>query len=275
LRVLTYLSDILVDEARYPEAEAIARESIDRQRRKSGPDSPDTLRAQTDLGLILLNQGRFSEAEQVYRDTLAADRRVFGPENRVTLNTMGGLAEVLNRENRGVEAENLQRQTVDTQSRVLGPENRETLISMTLLANTLDAEGKTKEAEQLERRTLITDRRVLGPANQRTLVSLGHEGIYLAHLRRYAEAQKLFREGIDAATQAKQPGELANVWYNFACAAASVGRKNEALQYLGQAIDLGFTSAPWIDADGDLESLHGDPRYKELLAKARQASDQK
>jgi hypothetical protein len=52
---------------------------------------------------------------------------------------------------------------------------------------------------------------------------------------------------------------LASVWYNFSGGAAVTGHKEDALLYLGKAIDLGLTGPDWIAADSDLESLHPDP----------------
>jgi hypothetical protein len=38
------------------------------------------------------------------------------------------------------------------------------------------------------------------------------------------------------------------------------------------AVDSGFGKPEWIAGDADLKSLHGDPRFDALVAKARQAA---
>jgi serine/threonine protein kinase len=272
LRTMGNLGGALVDEGRLPEAEKMARDTLAIQRRVLGPDHPNTLHTMALLSVIVLNEGHLAEAEQLYRDTFAACTRVLGPENPVTLNAMGGLANVLTQEGHDKEAEALQRKTIEIQRRVLGPEDPETLISQGLLAQTLDDEERSREAEQLFRETAATESRVLGPDNQRTLRSVCGIGNSLSHEGRYPEAEKVFRQAIAEAQKANQPGVLASIWYNFAGAAAFAGHKEDAILYLGKAIDLGLTGPDWITADTDLESLHPDPRFKALVEKAREAA---
>jgi hypothetical protein len=52
--------------------------------------------------------------------------------------------------------------------------------------------------------------------------------------------------------------------------AASRGHRDEAFEYLGKAVDLGYTNADGMQAEKDLNSLQGDPRFAALIAKARQ-----
>lgn len=53
--------------------------------------------------------------------------------------------------------------------------------------------------------------------------------------------------------------------YNVACNYATLGRVDEALGCLEQAIENGTISADWMRNDKDLENLHEHPRYEELL----------
>ena len=56
------------------------------------------------------------------------------------------------------------------------------------------------------------------------------------------------------------------VLYNVACNYATVGRTEQALDYLEQAITHGTVNASWMRNDEDLESLHDSPRYQQMLA---------
>ena len=60
--------------------------------------------------------------------------------------------------------------------------------------------------------------------------------------------------------------------YNLACIAALMGRRDEALSLLSQAVDHGL--APDLDLgmnkDTDLKSLHGDPRFEALVSRAKE-----
>jgi hypothetical protein len=94
--------------------------------------------------------------------------------------------------------------------------------------------------------------------------------IDLSHEGRYGDAKKLFRDAIQTASKTDQPYKLSVAWLNFACGAVVAGRHDEALQYLDQAIDHGYGPADRISAEPDLKSMHGDPHFEALVAKARQ-----
>jgi len=311
LRSMNHLAATLMQEGHYPEAEKLERQALDIRRRVLGPDHPDTLYSMTWLATMLNYQHEYPEAEKLQRETIDIQRRVLGPEHQDTLRSMSALADTLRLEHQYPEAEKLQRDTLDIQRRVLGPEHPDTLYSMSYLAMILEAEGKHAEAEKVERDALDTVRRVLGPEHPESLYMMtylattleaeGHFGeaekldrevqeieshhsggggpdtaeplaMILSHEGRYDEAQQLFHQIVQRAASARDSAALADAWYNFACGAAVAGRRDEALDHLGQAIALGYNHADAIAADPDLKSLHGDPRFDALLAKARQGA---
>ena len=53
--------------------------------------------------------------------------------------------------------------------------------------------------------------------------------------------------------------------YNVACAYARAGDTEKALDHLSKVLLAGFSSKEWVENDGDLTSLHGHPRFQELL----------
>ncbi len=55
--------------------------------------------------------------------------------------------------------------------------------------------------------------------------------------------------------------------YNQACLEAICGNADHALEFLQTALQSGQTHANWARNDPDLDSLHEDPRFKELIAK--------
>jgi non-specific serine/threonine protein kinase/serine/threonine-protein kinase len=183
---------------------------------------------------------------------------------------METLANALTNGGHYAEAEKLQRQALNIQRRVFGPDDLRTLFAMSRLAWTLQREGRLAEAENLQRSVLDIQRRVLGPENPGILFSLESEAIYISLQGHYSSAEKLFREAIKIASKTNEPGELANAWYAFACGAAVTGHRNEALEYLADAVDHGFAASRWMNTDSDLQSLHSDPRFEALVAKARQ-----
>ena len=218
----------------------------------------------------LIAEGHYAEAEKLTRETVDIDRRVLGPENGDTLSSTDTLAQIMYLEGRYAESERVYRQALDVNRRVLGREHPVTTAVMGGLAQTLVAEGRYAEGERLQREALDIDRRVLGPEHPRTLSLLEVMAYYVVKEGRYNDAEKLFREAIQTAVKANQPGALAEAWYNFACGAAIAGHPKEAVEYLGQAIDHGYLNPEGIAADPDLKSLHDDPHFNALVAKARQ-----
>jgi len=55
--------------------------------------------------------------------------------------------------------------------------------------------------------------------------------------------------------------------YNIACCYALSGDKEAALKWLTKSIEVGYDDFSHMRKDTDLKSLHGDPRYEELMKK--------
>lgn len=55
------------------------------------------------------------------------------------------------------------------------------------------------------------------------------------------------------------------VWYNLGCSFALTDRKEEALEALGRALELGYDDYEWMKKDSDLTALHGDSRFESML----------
>lgn len=251
-------------------AEKLLRETLAAQRRLLGPEHPDVLGSMDRLATVLLSKNDYAGAEKLLREMLDNQRRALGRDNVNTLSSMNRLAFTLsNYEARYAEAEKLYRETVAIQRRVLGPEHPSTLWSLGGLAATLLHEARYQEAEKLYGDTLEIQRRVLGPEHPQTLNGLEDEAIAISRQGRYSDAEVLFRQAIQIAAKSNQPGVLGRAWYNFGCTAAVAGRRDEALNYLAEAVDHGYKHAEWMEADSDLTSLHGDPRFEAIVAKGR------
>ncbi len=81
--------------------------------------------------------------------------------------------------------------------------------------------------------------------------------------KRYVECSIFYELAIAAG--ANDPITL----YNASCCFALSGRKEKAFNYLGKSIDQGFSQAEHMEQDSDLVSLHPDPRWKQIIDKAR------
>jgi len=76
-----------------------------------------------------------------------------------------------------------------------------------------------------------------------------------------------YRESIPAYQRAIDLGAdfPSNMAYNIACAYALLGDKEQALQWLDKAFAMSFRNLELARTDSDLNSLHGDPRFQNLV----------
>lgn len=82
--------------------------------------------------------------------------------------------------------------------------------------------------------------------------------------------EKKFAEGVDVCRKmielVPRSGEA---HYNLACCLARISKKDDALAALAKAVENEFTDIALFEKDDDLVSLRSDPRYAEILAKAK------
>lgn len=96
------------------------------------------------------------------------------------------------------------------------------------------------------------------PSNTEALAELGHA---LTRLKR-------FREGLEVDRRLVQlVPENETAHYNLACSLALCERPAEAISALETAVVLGYDDASHLMADEDLESLHSEPRFKQLVSR--------
>jgi non-specific serine/threonine protein kinase/serine/threonine-protein kinase len=83
LTTQTYLASTLIRQGRYPEAEELARKTLEIQQRVLGPRHIDTLATLQCLGLALAHQHRYEEARTLFNETV--DKLSSGPEASLSL----------------------------------------------------------------------------------------------------------------------------------------------------------------------------------------------
>ena len=96
----------------------------------------------------------------------------------------------------------------------------------------------------------------------------------LDDLHRYADAESVYRKtlAIDRRQLGPEHPDTADIEYNLACNMALRGRRSEAIALLRHAMDHGLPlrTALMIESDSDFQSLHGNARFKLLVADAKQ-----
>ncbi len=268
----TNLAIDLAYQDKYPEAEKAFREVLEMRRNARGADNPLTLNAMNNLASILLEEEKYTDAEKLYREALEAKVRVLGPEHPDTLLEMGNLALALSNEKRYTEAEKLFRETLEIKRKKLGPEHRSTVVTQGNLADVLVAEAKYPEAEQLLRQDLEIESKTLGREHSDTLATMDSLGDLLTREGHYAEADKLLHETYDTRRRVlgREHLDTAETAESLAKLDALEGRRDEALAMLSEAVDHGLAPGKKqaLSTEPELKSLHGDPRFEALVARA-------
>jgi eukaryotic-like serine/threonine-protein kinase len=263
----------LEDLGRFADAEKAWRETLAARRRVLGPDHPVTLDTMNNLTLTLEKEDRYADAEKLERETIESRRRILGPEHPDTLDAMNNLARFLGEQERYAEAEKQLREILDAQRRVIGPESPDTLHTLSDLASTLSSAGRYPEAEELQRELLDARTRVLGPEAPDTLQTKTGLSNTLTHEGRYDAAEKLLSEalGIERRLFGPDNPRTVKAVYNMACLEAQMGKREEAFKFLNEGVEHGMTPrrAQHLESDADLKSLHSDPRFAALVARAK------
>jgi len=192
LKSLDNQARALIGKGKYPEAEKIVREVVDRRTRSLGLRTRETLSSTGTLSAALLGEERNAEAEAVCRQMLEAAEGVLPPGNDTRLDLLNDLGLALRRQEKLAEAETVLRKAVDESTRLRGEAHPDTLASMTNLANVLSIETKYDEAEAVGRKTLEIKNRVLGPAHAETVVAQSSLATILCRQRK-PEGEQVFR----------------------------------------------------------------------------------
>jgi tetratricopeptide (TPR) repeat protein len=292
-------------QGRYEAAAEIFESVLLRQRSVLGDDHPDVFWSAVRLSWVLIEDGLYEDAENLLTEVLERQRRLLGDEHRATATTMNSLAVVYTDQQRYAEAQALHSDVLAIRSRVLGPTDPDTLKSMTNLAilsyyqgfqDVLDIQietlgpghpitlgttnnlaviyqqqGRLERAHELHQQALETKTRVLGEDHPETLSSQYNLAIVLTAEGRLDDAERLHRHTLEVRRRtlgADSPQALDSL-----CAVAGVaalrGDRGAALHHLEEAIDLGYSEAESLAEDSDFESLRADPRFVDLIERAR------
>jgi len=261
-------------QSRFQESEKLNRATLTILQRTVGPDHLETIKSRVYLARLLIEAGRSAkaaEAADLLRDAVERSRRTLGADHELSLQSTMYLAMADNDLGRLSEAEPLFRSVVEGRRRVLGEEHPDTLSAETDLALNLEGQKQYKQAEKLYEAALLVERRILSPDHPSLITTMMGLGRIYMEEHRFAEAEKTFQETFSRSRRSmgeSHPYTL-NALYNLACKSALEAKRDEALARLRVAIDHGYAADQWMQQDEDLQSLHGDPRFDALVARAR------
>src|SRR6185437_9712178 len=100
LAATSALADVYWYLGRYPDAEPLYVDLVQRRQRLFGERHPDTLKANYDLASLYVMQGRVQDGETLARKVHDIQRQVLGDEHPDTLSSLNNLGAILHRQQR-------------------------------------------------------------------------------------------------------------------------------------------------------------------------------
>jgi C-terminal processing protease CtpA/Prc len=89
----------------------------------------------------------------------------------------------------------------------------------------------------------------------------------------YSQALDMLRELAAIPDMSTVDDEWSGILYNMACAHSLLGNSDSALVYLGKSVEAGYYDYQHMEKDPDLEPLHGNSAFQELVEHARRQSE--
>jgi len=180
----------------YAAADPLLERALETERRVLGLDSRETMDTLFAVGELRYYEQRFREAEAAYREAAQRRRAVLGADARDTLEADMAVASACMQQNRFDEAERLFRPALERQQRVLGDDDSLTLNTLNEMSVLYFRQGRYAEGMPFIERAWRLHLKLFGENAPRTLISQGNLADTLGKLKRYDEAEQLFRTAI-------------------------------------------------------------------------------
>lgn len=189
----------LLEEGRYPEAEALSRQILGVVEEAHGPASIAYAEVLDVLVAALIEEGKSSESatSALAERALAIKEKELGRERPAVVASLNNLAQILQAIGSYTEAKALFERSVAILDEGLGPGHPElTAKILNNLASLLRAMGSYADAKPLCERSLAIRERQFGPEHPDVAESLNSLGGLLQAMGSYAEAKPLFERAL-------------------------------------------------------------------------------
>ena len=190
-RTYNELAVIALRRRRFGEAESLALQALETNRRQAAVPGPLAATITDNLAQICLLQKRYVEAEQHYRDAISIWEATLGKHHPDTGKAYMNLAEFYHLRGRESGAEELYRRAAEILEPVYGKDQPLVLVARNQLADVWRAEGRFTEAEKLGTASLTVLEEKLGPQDPRVLHALANQARLLASTKRTKQAAAL------------------------------------------------------------------------------------
>jgi tetratricopeptide (TPR) repeat protein len=236
------------------------------------------LQAQPALRAQLLHafgdvQRRFTggeDAAPLLEEAVAELDAAFGSESSQALAARDSLAQLLAEIGRTTEAVDIFRWTHEVRVRALGADAPDTLRSLSRLGFWLWRSHRPGMAEPLLARCASGMARTMGPDHPETIVVAAYHIGVLLDLERFQEVLDGVSDLLPRAEEVLGIHvETNGLRFNRACALAAMGRSQESLQALREAVDAGFfLGYHRLAEEPTLTTLRGLPGFAEIARRA-------
>ena len=220
--VLQGVGQLRFDQGRWPEAEALLRQSIEECNVYGGPTHSSTLAAQRHLGEVLAAEGSTAEAEQVFESLIATLRQSSSAGPDFLAGALANLAALYVHQNRFDQAEPLLRESLNLASQrgVPGPVLADTLVN---LGEMYRLEHISERAEPLLKKALniyatVNDPHQAGALNELGLLALDE--------RKFAIAKDYIKQSLRIYERVIGPAHLLTARVKAALAQAVLGERD-------------------------------------------------
>jgi serine/threonine protein kinase/tetratricopeptide (TPR) repeat protein len=180
----------------YARAEELNREALAIDLRLFGSRHPSIADIHNNLGAIEMNRANYAASEVEFREAVAICEQWYGPNHPETAANLTALAQVVSYEKRDDEAEMLLKRALAIQKDSVGPVS--STVATTI--NELGLLAYNRDQFEIARAYFIQAqdiwKRLYGDEHQFVAVSYSNLGsVYLGE-KKYAEAERMFREAV-------------------------------------------------------------------------------
>jgi serine/threonine protein kinase/Tfp pilus assembly protein PilF len=211
-RLQCELGQVLRDNAKFPEAEALFHEAITTLTRELGAQHLEVGTAWAGLAPVFHSQGKFTEAETAYRTALAIKEVALGPDSPVLASSLINLASTLGRLGRDNEAEPLLQRALGVMQNAYGEQHVSVVNALSSLAALYGRQGRLDDGEMTLRKSIALRERIFGPDHPNTVIDLKNLGLTAMLKGDYEGARRAFKRNLDVETKAFGPDHPRVLW---------------------------------------------------------------
>ncbi len=200
---LNNLAGVYLNEARFPEAEALSKRTLTIREKAFGPDNPVVAAALNNLAAVYRAENRFSEAAPLQLRSIAILEKALGPDHSDLAILLTNLGLDYRKQDRFVDAERVYKRAISIREGVLGPNHPDVAAALNALGNAYYDQLRYGDAEPLYKRALAIREVALGPNHASTIQSQNNLALLYNRQSRYGEALPIVRRA--ASSQQVKP----------------------------------------------------------------------